>query len=80
MDVFVGAAASIGGWDMVSRNLIDLTDEEGNRYEGLYPLPEPALGANSQDPENAETRFSAFTDSRSQFGTRFGEAFNLLRL
>ena len=80
MDDFVGAArASIGGWDMVPRNLIGRTDEEENRHEGLYPLLESVLGANSQNPENAETRFSAFTDGRSQIGTQFGEAFHLLR-
>ena len=65
LDDFVGAAASIGGWDTVSRNLIDRTDDEGTRHGGLYPLLESALGANSQDPENAETRFSAFADGRS---------------
>ena len=40
LDDLVGATASIGGWDMVSRNLIDRTNEEGNRHEGLYPLLE----------------------------------------
>ena len=79
MGDFVGAAASIGAWNMVSRNLIDRTDEEGNRYGGLYPLLEPVVGANSQDPENADTRFSAFTDGRSQIGTQYGGALNLLR-
>ena len=64
---------------MVSRYLLGRTDEEGSRYEGLCPLLESALGQNSQEPENAETRFSAFTDGRSQIGTQFGEAFNLLR-
>ena len=43
LDDFVGAAASIGGWGMVSRNPIDRTDEEGNRDEGLYPLLESIL-------------------------------------
>ena len=62
MDEFVGAAASIGGWDMVSRNLIGRTDEEGNRHEGLYPLLESAFGQISQDPENADTRFFALAD------------------
>ena len=65
---------------MVSRYLLDRTDEEGNKYGGLYPLLESVLGANSQDPENAETRFSAFTDGRSQMGAQSGEAPNLLRL
>ena len=80
MGDFVGAAAAIGGWDMVPRDLIGRTDEEGIRHEGLYPLLGSVFGANSQNPENADTRFSAFTDGRSQIGTQFGEAFNLLRL
>ena len=80
MGDFVGAAAAIGGWDMVSRNLIGRTDEEGIRHGALYPLLESAFGANSQDPENPDTRFSAFTDGRSQIGTEFGEALDLLRL
>ena len=79
MDDFVGAAAPIGGWDMVSRNFIDRTDEEGNRLQGLYPLLESVFGPNSQDPENADTRFLDFTNGHSQIGTQFGEAFNLLR-
>ena len=79
MDDFVDAEATIGCWDMVSRNLIGRTDGEGNRHGGLYPFLEPALGANSQDPENADTRFSAFADGRSQIGAQFGEAFSLLR-
>ena len=61
-------------------NLIGRTDEKGIRNGGHYPLLVSALGANSQDPENADTRFSAFTDGRSQIGTQSGEAFNLLRL
>ena len=32
IDDFVGAAASIGCWGMVSRNHIGRTDEEGNRH------------------------------------------------
>ena len=80
MDDFVGAAAAIGGWDMVSRNLIGRTDKEGNRRGGLYPLLESAFGPNSQDPGNADTRFSVFTDGRSQIDTQFREAFDLLRL
>lgn len=79
MGDFVGAAASIGGWEMVTRNLIDRTDKEGNRHEDLYPLLESVLGANSQDPENADTRFSAFTDGRSEIGTQFKEAYSLLQ-
>ena len=50
IDDFVGAEAYIGGWNMVSRNLIDRTHEEGIRHGGLYPLLEDALGANSQNP------------------------------
>ena len=65
---------------MVSRNLIDRTDEGGITHEGPYPLLGSVLGANSQDPKNADTRFSAFTDGRSQIGTQFGDAFALLRL
>ena len=52
LEDFVGATASIGGWDMVSRNLIGRTDDEGNRHEGLYPLFESVFGAKSQDPKN----------------------------
>ena len=70
MDDFVGATASIRGWGGVSRNPIGRTDEEGNRHEGLYPLLETGLGANSQDSENTDTRFSAFTDGRSRIGTQ----------
>ena len=79
LDDFVGAAASIGGWGMVSRNPIDRTDEEGNRHAGLCPPLVSALGANSQDPEHSDTRFSAFADGRSQTGTQFKEAYNLLQ-
>ena len=64
---------------MVSRNLVDRTDDEGTRHRGLYPLLESVLGENSQDSENSDTRFSAFTDGCSRIRTQFSEAFNLLR-
>ena len=47
--------------------------------QGLYPLLESVFGPNSQDPENADTRFLDFINGHSQIGTQFGEAFNLLR-
>ena len=72
MDDFVGAAAAIGGWDMVSRNLIGRTDVEEIRREALYPLLLSVFGENSQDPENLDTR--SFQASRGAPISRHHEA------
>ena len=56
VDDFVGVAASIGGWDMVSRNPIDRTDEEGNRYEGST---RSSSLLSAQIPKTRKTRIPA---------------------
>ena len=76
LDVFVSEAAYVGGWELVTRRLINWKVEDGSTHQGLYPLLEPLLGAGSQDFDSKDQRFAKFTDGSSTLGTYFRQAFD----